>query len=212
MGSKFILHLKLFRLIWDSEKYKICKVNVLTRNFVHRRFILFFGKGMHTEWYIQSLRENRNSPSARNFPESQKSGTRGSQSSPSVALGEDKHSGKRAFPECREGHGTQGKFGTRGKSSSPRGTLGEGGHSQNEFRIWRRRWTEQFAKKWKTSSPSASYKHSGRDLFPECLVPRTRGRDFYLFVFLPHFFEAFPHYFNSLPKFDLLLNFFVIFC
>jgi hypothetical protein len=45
MGSKFILHLKLFRLIWDSEKYKICKVNVLTRNFVHRRFILFLEKG-----------------------------------------------------------------------------------------------------------------------------------------------------------------------
>jgi hypothetical protein len=37
------------------------------------------------------------------------------------------HSGKRAFPECREGHGTLGKFGTRGKSSSPRATLGEGG-------------------------------------------------------------------------------------
>jgi hypothetical protein len=43
-----------------------------------------------------TLQENCNSPSAWNFPESQKSGTQRSQSSPSVALGEELHSGKTA--------------------------------------------------------------------------------------------------------------------
>jgi hypothetical protein len=60
-------------------------------------------EGAHT------LRENCNSPSAWNFPESQKSGTRGGQSSPSVALGEELHLGKMAFPECLKGHGTRGR-------------------------------------------------------------------------------------------------------
>jgi hypothetical protein len=48
------------------------------------------------QWEVadQPLRENCNTPSAWNFPESQKSGTRGRQSSPSVALGEELHSGK----------------------------------------------------------------------------------------------------------------------
>jgi hypothetical protein len=58
---------------------------------------------------LQPLRENCNSPSAWNFPESQKSGTRGRQSSPRVALGEELHSGKMAFPECLKGHGTRGR-------------------------------------------------------------------------------------------------------
>jgi hypothetical protein len=58
---------------------------------------------------LVTLRENCNSPSAWNFPESQKSGTRGRQSSPSVALGEELHSGKMAFPECLKGHGTRGR-------------------------------------------------------------------------------------------------------
>jgi hypothetical protein len=44
-----------------------------------------------------------------NFPEYQKSGNRGSQSSQSVALGEELHSGKMAFPECQKGHDTRGR-------------------------------------------------------------------------------------------------------
>jgi hypothetical protein len=56
-----------------------------------------------------TLREKQSFPSATGFPECQKSGTRGSQSSPSVALGEELHSGKVAFPECLNGHGTWGR-------------------------------------------------------------------------------------------------------
>jgi sugar lactone lactonase YvrE len=40
------------------------------------------------------LREKQSFPSSTHFPECQKSGTRGKQSSPSVALGEEMHSGK----------------------------------------------------------------------------------------------------------------------
>jgi hypothetical protein len=62
-----------------------------------------------------TLRENRNSPSVTSFPECQKSGTRGSQSSLSVALREELHSGKECFSECLKGHDIRG-----------RNTLGEG--------------------------------------------------------------------------------------
>jgi hypothetical protein len=44
-------------------------------------------------------------------------GTRGSQSSPSVALGEEKHSRKRSFPECRKTHGTRGRVTLRKENS-----------------------------------------------------------------------------------------------
>jgi hypothetical protein len=63
----------------------------------------------------RTLRENGHFPSVHCFPECQKSGTRGRASSPSVALGEEKHSGRRGFPECHRVHGTRGKE-----------TLGEG--------------------------------------------------------------------------------------
>ena len=53
------------------------------------------------------------------LPESQKSSTRGIQSSPSVALGEELHSGKRGFSECRSLHGTRGRMTLR-KSALPR--------------------------------------------------------------------------------------------
>jgi hypothetical protein len=59
-------------------------------------------------------------------PRAKKSGTRGSQSSPSVSLGEDLHSGKMAFPECLQGHGTRG-----------RPALGEDGHTKKKSYIWR---------------------------------------------------------------------------
>jgi hypothetical protein len=55
------------------------------------------------------LREKQSFPSVRHFPECQKSGTRGSHSSPSVALGEELHSGKVAFPECLKEHDTRGR-------------------------------------------------------------------------------------------------------
>jgi hypothetical protein len=58
---------------------------------------------------VQTLREKQSFPSAMHFPECQKSGTRGSQSSPSVALREELHSGKVAFPECLKGHDTRGR-------------------------------------------------------------------------------------------------------
>jgi hypothetical protein len=54
-------------------------------------------------------RENGNSPSASGFPECQISGTRGRNSSPSVALREEMHSGKRVFPECLIVHDTRGR-------------------------------------------------------------------------------------------------------
>jgi hypothetical protein len=66
-----------------------------------------------------SLREKQSSPSATHFPECQKSGTRGSQSSPSVALGEELHSGKVAFPECLNGHATR-EIPTLGEGHLPR--------------------------------------------------------------------------------------------
>jgi hypothetical protein len=51
-----------------------------------------------------SLREKQSFPSARHFPECQKSGTRGSHS-----LGEELHSGKLAFPECLKENDTRGR-------------------------------------------------------------------------------------------------------
>jgi hypothetical protein len=68
---------------------------------------------------LLSLRENGHFPSVHCFPECQKSGTRGRASSPSVALGEEKHSGKRGFPECHRVHGTRGRE-TLGEGPLPR--------------------------------------------------------------------------------------------
>ena len=56
---------------------------------------------------VHPLRERQNSPSVAGFPECQKSGTRERESSPSVALGEELHSEKRGFPECRRDPGTR---------------------------------------------------------------------------------------------------------
>jgi hypothetical protein len=55
-----------------------------------------------------STRGEAKFPSAKCFPECQKSGTRGSHSSPSVALGEELHSEKRGFPECQKEKDTRG--------------------------------------------------------------------------------------------------------
>jgi hypothetical protein len=66
-----------------------------------------------------TLREKQSFPSATGFPECQKSGTRGSQSSPSVALREELHSGKGGFPECLKGLNTQGST-TLGEGHLPR--------------------------------------------------------------------------------------------
>ena len=65
---------------------------------VHRVISLFL---------TETLRERQNSPSVAGFPECQKSGTRERESSPSVTLGEELHSGKRGFSECQKGPGTR---------------------------------------------------------------------------------------------------------
>jgi hypothetical protein len=102
-----------------------------------------------------TLRENRDSPSAEVFPECQKSGTRGSHSSPSVALGEEKHSGKWGFPECRETHGTRGRV-TLGESHLPRVQhSGKSGTHKRKFTFDGAFGRNRLPKKWKMSSPSA---------------------------------------------------------
>jgi hypothetical protein len=51
-------------------------------------------------------------------------------------------------------------------------------------------------------------RHSGKDLFPECLVTGTRG-NIYFFCFLPHFFcEAFKHYLKLIAQIWLTFEFF----
>jgi hypothetical protein len=65
-------------------------------------------------------------PECQALPRVPKIGHSGSQSSPSVALGEELHSGKVAFPECLKEHDT------RGRPSSPSATLGEDGHTKKK--------------------------------------------------------------------------------
>ena len=74
---------------------------------------------LNKSWGRCTLRENRNFPSVKGFPESQKSSTRGSQSFPSVALREEMHSGKRDFPESPNQPDTRGRI-TLGKIHLPR--------------------------------------------------------------------------------------------
>jgi hypothetical protein len=56
-------------------------------------------------YYISTTGEGK-FPECQTLSESKKSGTWGSQSSPSVALGEELHLGKRGLPKCRGVHGT----------------------------------------------------------------------------------------------------------
>jgi hypothetical protein len=76
----------------------------------------------NTSVCLGALREKQNSPSATCFPECQKSGTRGRQSSPSVALGEDMHSGKTSTRKKKvafDGASRRNRFKKIWKSSSP---------------------------------------------------------------------------------------------
>jgi hypothetical protein len=124
---------------------------------------------------VNSLRENGNSPSASGFPECQISGTRGRNSSPSVALGEEMHSGKRVFPECLMVHGTRGRealgedplprvhfFSTRGSQPLPRVPHPSTRGSKPLPRV------PHPSTRGRVSSPSASVRHSGKNFFVFC--------------------------------------------
>jgi hypothetical protein len=125
----------------------------------------------------EPLQENCNSPSAWNFPECQKSGTRGSQSSPSVALGEELHSGKMVFPECLKGHGTRGRP-ALGEGHLPREQhSGKTAHEKEKVHLTAALDGAVNKKKLKKLFPECLVLALGEgDLFPECLVPGTRGR------------------------------------
>jgi len=174
-----------------------------------------------------TLRENRNFPSVKGFPESQKS-------SPSVALGEELHSEKRGFPECRSLPGTRGRM-TLEKSPLPRaqhsGKRRTRGRKMfldvpNKRRRWTLKWKKFFPERKKNSRgrrpfPSAKAWHSGKMLpSPSAAVlalgeealpesqERHSGKFFFLVFFCPNFFDVFPYYFKLLVQIWWYLNFF----
>jgi hypothetical protein len=125
------------------------------------------------------------------------------------------------------------KKSTRGREAFPSAAkpmaLGEEWHSEKKIHIWRRLWTEPFAKKNEKCLPWVPWPSTrerwslprvpcagtrGRSLFPECLflalgegslplVSRgsTRGNIFIFLVLLLHFFgDALPHYLKLFPQ------------
>jgi hypothetical protein len=132
-------------------------------------------------------------PSAPGFPECQLSGTRGRNSSPSVALAEEMHSGKRGFPEWLRVHGT------RGWEALGEGPLPRMQHS-GKWDTYERKmmWEMEIFKKH--SSPSASSPSAGEG---------TRG--IFLKFFVSFFLKSSHIIWNSLLKFVVILNVFGIF-
>ena len=124
-----------------------------------------------------ALRENRNFSNVKGFPECQKSSTRGSQFSPSVAHGKELHSRKRGFSECRNLPGTRGRI-TLGKSPLSRAQHLEKSRTwerkvfldvPNKRRRWSLKWKKFFSECQKNSwgrRPFLSAKawHSGKML------------------------------------------------
>jgi hypothetical protein len=104
------------------------------------------------------LRENGNSPSAPGFRECQISGTRGTNSSPSVALGEE------ILSRVPNSPWHLGKRGTRGRPPSPSATLGEEMHPRTKMML-------ENGDIFKTLFPECLSLALGEaNLFPECLT------------------------------------------
>jgi hypothetical protein len=117
-------------------------------------------------WVGATLRENRNFSSVNGFPECQKSSTRGSQSFPSVALGEEMHSGKRDFPKSPNQPDTRRRI-TLGKIHLPRAQHSEKSRSRgkkvfHDVPTKRRRW----GLKLKKFFPESQKNTRGRRSFP----------------------------------------------
>jgi hypothetical protein len=100
-----------------------------------------------------TLREKQNSPSVTCFLKSQKSSTLGRQSSPSVALREEMHSGKGGFPECWKGHDTRG-----------RKALGEGHLPRVQHSA------KSGTRKIKFAFDGGGERNRRKKIFPECLA------------------------------------------